>query len=300
MTTSRVRALLGAVAIAVLAGVSACGSSSATASSGTITVVAGENVWGDIARQIGGTHVEVTSVINDPDADPHEFESNPADAATLAKAKIVIENGAGYDDFMDKLLSAAGGGKTVINVEKVNALSGSDVNPHLWYSPTYVTAAANAFEAEFAKADPAHAKDYAQNLQAFLTAYTPYQQTIDTIKQKYAGGAIAYTERVPGYLVEAAGLHLGTPASFSQAVEDDSDPSPQDTAAFDKALKDHTVKALLYNSQVTDQQTKALKGTAESAKVPVVGVAETLPKDQKDFQTWQIAQAKELLTALGG
>ncbi len=294
-------AAFGVSVVLMLGGLTACGSGDTSApTDGKLTVVAGENVWGDIARQVGGSYVDVTSVIDDPDADPHEFESNPSDAARLAKAQIVIENGAGYDDFMDKLLSAAGGDKTVINVEELAKVSGSDVNPHLWYSPTYVTTAAKAFAGAFGKADPAHAKAFEQNLATFLEGYAPYERTIATIKQKYAGQAVAYTERVAGYLVDAAGLHLGTPAAFSRAVEDDTDPSPQDAAAFTRDLKEHQVKVLLYNSQVADEQTRALKDTAEAAGVPVVGVAETLPKGERDFQTWQNAQAEALLTALGG
>ena len=295
-------AAFGVSLVLMLGGLTACGSGSDTAAptDGKLTVVAGENVWGDVARQVGGSYVDVTSVIDDPDADPHDFESNPSDAATLAKAQIVIENGAGYDDFMDKLLSAAGGDKTVINVEELAKVSGSDVNPHLWYSPAYVTTAAKAFAGAFSTADPAHAEAFKQNLATFLEGYAPYERTIATIKQKYSGQAVAYTERVAGYLVDAAGLRLGTPAGFSRAVEDDTDPSPQDAAQFDRDLKDRTVKVLLYNDQVTDEQTRALKSTAEKAGVPIVGVAETLPKGQRDFQTWQNNQAQALLKALGG
>jgi zinc/manganese transport system substrate-binding protein len=245
-------------------------------------------------------HVHVTSIISDPNTDPHSYESDPADAAAVAGSKLVIENGVGYDDFVGKLLSAAGGSHQVLDVQTVVGVGGSNPNPHLWYSPTYVTEAATAIEQQLATDDPPAAADLAANLRIFLAAYQPYSQTIAAIKAGYAGTAVSYTERVPGYLVQAAGLHLGTPASFSQAVEDGTDPTPADTATFDRDLSDHAVKVLLYNSQVVDDQTTALKRLATTAGVPIVGVSETVPPAYATFQAWQIAQARALLAALAG
>jgi zinc/manganese transport system substrate-binding protein len=170
----------------------------------------------------------------------------------------------------------------------------------LGYFPPYVTKAASAMAQQFEADDPAHAAAFQSQLAAFLKSYQPYIDTIDDIRRQYAGAAVAYTERVPGYLVEAAGLKLGTPASFAQAVEDDTDPTPHDTARFDAALKQHKVKVLLYNAQVIDEQAKSIKETATQAGVPIVGVFESLPKGQPSFQAWQISQAKALLSALGG
>ena len=275
-------------------------SSSATPKPGaSIAVVAGENFWGNIAAQIGGSHVTVKSIISDPNTDPHEYETDPVDAAAVAKANVVIENGVGYDDFLAKVLKAAGGSRQVLNIADLVGAKGSDANPHLWYSPAYVKQAAAAIEKQFATEDPANAAAFQANLATFLKAYQPYLDTIAEIKQKYDGTSISYTERVPGYLVQAAGLHLGTPASFSQSVEDGTDPTPQDTAEFNADLKDHKVKVLLFNAQVTDQQTSTIKKTATAAGVPVVGMTETIPAGAKDFQSWQIAQAKALLSALG-
>ncbi len=286
-------------ALCLLPLLAACGNTSGI-SGGRVQVVAAEDVWGDVAAEIGGAYVHVTSIISDPNTDPHSYESDPADAAAVAGSKLVIENGVGYDDFVGKLLSAAGGSHQVLDVQRVVGVSGSNPNPHLWYSPTYVTAAATAIEQQLAADLPAHEAAFAANLQAFLTAYRPYGQTVATIRARYAGTAVAYTERVPGYLVEAAGLHLGTPVGFSQAVEDGTDPTPSDTAAFDGDLSHHAVRVLLYNSQVVDAQTTAIRKLATRAGIPVVGVSETVPSAYATFEAWQIAQARALLAALGG
>lgn len=268
---------------------------------GPIGVVAGQNFWGDIASQIGGDRVTVTSIISNPSADPHQYESSLSNAAAVDKAALVIENGAHYDDFIDTLLAADNKqGRAVLNVAKLVGLAGDNPNPHLWYEPAYVVAAAKAIEQQLSQADPAHAADFQANLATFLAGEQTVVGVIEKIKAKYAGEAVAYTERVPGYLIEAAGLHLGTPASFSQAIEDGSDPTPADNAAFEQAITGHRVKVLLYNGQVTDSQTTHLLSLAHSSGVPVVAVSETMPASAKNFQSWQADQATALLQALGG
>jgi len=278
--------------------------SSAPASTGTsapVAVVAVENFWGDITAQIGGDRVKVTSILKDPNADPHSYETDPTDAAAISSAKFVVENGLGYDDFADKLLSATkDAGRDVVTVSDVVKVRGDNPNPHLWYSPTYVQAAARAIADQLGESDPNDAAMFQRNLTTFLAAYQPYVDTLATIKSKYSGTKVAYTERVPGYLLDAAGLTLGTPASFAQAIEDGNDPSPADTDAMDKAMTGKTVKVLFYNAQVTSPITEKVQTLAKSSGVPIVGVSETIPSADKDFQTWQIDQAKAVLTALGG
>ena len=303
--TSRLlpRALPAAALLAALAALAGCGSSSGgggTAGSGPVHVVAAENFWGDIASQIGGSHVDVTSLISDPEADPHLYESDPRDAAALGAAQLVIENGLGYDDFMDKLLSSAGGSPRVLRVQQVLGVTASDANPHLWYWTARLPEVADAIASQLSVIDPTNGKAYVAGAKRFVTSLAPLTTTIETIKRMYSGTKIAYTERVPGYLVQATGLVLGTPASFSQALEDGNDPSPQDTATFDAAITSHAVKVLLYNSQVVDAQTTEIKKLAERAHVPVVGVSETLPGGYEHFQAWQLAQDRALLKALGG
>lgn len=296
---SRFARPLGAV-LAVVALATACGGSSAStrASGGALKVVAVENVWGDIVRQIGGGHVEVTSILKDPSVDPHTYETDPRAAAAVSSAAFVIQNGLGYDEFASKLLSASPvKGRTVLTVSSVLGLSGDDVNPHLWYSPTYVLKAASAFSEQLSKADPSHASSYAAGLTAFLLAYRPYAQELAQIKATYGGTKVAYTERVAGYLLDVAGLQLGIPESFPRAIEDGSDPSPADLSAVDSAMKGKTVKVLFYNGQITSPATDNVKKLAVRNDVPVVGVTESLPEGQ-DFQTWQTAQAKAVLEAL--
>lgn len=304
-------ALAGPLAALVL---SACGSSTdpdagnnlpngpaaASTADGKLGIVAAENFWGDIARQIGGDTVQVTSIISDPETDPHEYETNARDGAAIAGASFVIENGAGYDEFVGKLLKASPkSDREVLTVADVVGASG-DANPHLWYNPAYVTKAAQAIEAQLEKEDPAHAAAYKANLARFGAGEQQVIDVIDRIKARHAGAKIAYTERVPGYLIEAAGLRLGTPASFSQSIEDGDDPSPADNAAFQLALEKHQVEALLYNAQVTSPTTQKLKNLATGNGIPVVGVTETMPPGEKDFQTWQADQARALLAALDG
>ncbi len=285
----------------VSAALTGCGSSAPAARPGTVSVVAAENMWGDIAGQIGRGHVTVTSIITDPNADPHSYETDPHDAAAVSSATLVIENGAGYDDFIDKLMSAdPNPNRDVLNVATTVGVGGGNPNPHLWYSPKYVTAAARAIESHLASADAADAAAFSANLQAFLTAYQPYADTLATIRSKHSGTPIAYTERVPGYLVADAGLRLATPASFAQAIEDGNDPSPADVSAMDTAISSRLVKLLLYNSQVTSPTTQRVRDLASAGGVPVVGVSETIPASEPSFQAWQLDQAKAILAALGG
>lgn len=289
------------VATVLSLGVAGCGATSTAAvKDGVVQVVAIENPWGDITRQIGGAHVHVTSILTDPNADPHVYESDPSTAAAISSAAVIVENGAGYDDFADKLLKASPSkGRRVLSVAAlVGATSGSS-NPHLWYSPTYVRAAATAIAAQLSAASPADRATFANGLDTFLSSYQRYATVLATIKAKYAGALVAYTERVPGYLVQAAGLVLGTPASFAQSIEDGNDPSPADVQAMDDALMKHAVKLLFYNAQVTSPVTAKIKQLALSQAIPVVGVAETIPAGP-DFQTWQLDQAHAVLSALGG
>jgi zinc/manganese transport system substrate-binding protein len=302
-TTPTLVALVTSAAIALaVTGCTSTPSASAAAgsSSGPIKVVAGENFWGNIISQIGGSHVQVTSIVSDPNADPHEYEASAANAAAIANANFVLENGLGYDDFMSKLLSASpSSNRDVMSVQKILNSTGANPNPHVWYDTAQLPQVSAAIVKELSKLDPKDAATFAANGKTFDTSLTPILNVISEIKAKYAGTEIAYTERVPGYLVQAAGLKLGVPVTFTQAIEDGSDPSPADTAAFDAAVTSKTVKVLLYNGQVTDQTTDNLKALATKSGVPIVGVTETLPTTDKNFQAWQLRQDTELLKALG-
>ena len=276
-------------------------SAASSGSSAKIGVVAGENFWGNIASQIGGRAVTVTSIISDPDADPHEYESDAADAAALSSASLVIENGLGYDDFMSKLLDAQPkSGRAVLSVQKILHVTGASPNPHIWYDTARMPTVAHAIAQQLSAIDPKDAATFTAHERTFDASLKPIEAVVAAIKAKYAGTKIAYTERVPGYLTTAAGLRLGMPTGFTEAVEQGNDPSPADNLAFEKAITSRAVTVLLYNGQVTDAETTRIKQLANAAGVPVVGVTETLPTTDEDYQSWQLRQAKEILAALGG
>ncbi len=289
-----------ALAAVVLA---ACGSahSSSGANRGIVRVVAAENFWGDIARQLGGDRAEVRSIISDPSADPHLYESNAGDAAALGDAQVVIFNGLDYDDVLDKLLATSSpAGRRVVTAAEVLHVTGNDANPHLWYDVPRVAEVARAIVAQLTAAEPTAKAQFEANLAAFETALRPVLDAIATIKRKYPHAPVAYTERVPEYLLQSGGLDVLTPSGFARAIEDGSEPSPADTQAMNTLLAEHRVKVLLYNAQATSPVTEHARDLAKRGGIPVVGVTETIPKTEADYQSWQLHQVQALLAALGG
>lgn len=285
-------------AVAVLAG---CGTPQAPATPGIVKVVAGENVWGNIAAQIGGAHVQVTSILSDPNADPHLYESDVASALAVAEARLVIANGAGYDDFVSQLLGATrNSGRVVVTVQEVLGASGPDVNPHFWYDIPRVPQVAAAIEAALARLDPQNARMFAANLKTFDASLAPVEAVISSIRRRYAGAPAAYTERLPGYLLAAAGLTVVTPPGFAAAIENGNDPSAGDTARMYQLITGRKARVLLYNAQVTSPVTQQVRALARQSGVPVVPVDETMPPSYRSYQAWQLAQATALLDALGG
>ncbi len=299
---NRIIVLIAAILVVVAAGVVALQYSNPNATnSHKLQVVAGENFWGNITSQIGGDHVNVTSIISDPSVDPHLYASNAHDSAALASASLVIKNGLGYDDFIDKLMAAAPNDtRQVLSIDNVLRISGDNPNPHLWYDIPKVSQAADAIEKALAAIDSANTNVYAANLATFKISLQPITDVINQIKTKYPGAPVAYTERVPGYLLEAAGLKVASPASFASAIEEGNDPSPADTAIMEALMTNHGVRVLLYNSQAISSVTQHVQDLAKQSGIPVVGVTETIPTAEKTYQSWQLDQAKALLTALGG
>jgi zinc/manganese transport system substrate-binding protein len=276
-------------------------SSNSQTSGNKVQVVAGENFWGNITSQIGGNHVEVTSIITNPSTDPHLYESDAHDAAALSKANLVITNGLGYDDFMDKLMAASPNNqRQVLSVQKILNVTGDDPNPHLWYDTARVPQVADAIEQALATKDPKNTTAYVANLATFNNSLKPILDVINQIKIKYPNAPVAYTERVPGYLLAAAGLDVKTPVGFASAIENGNDPSPNDTATMESLMSNHGVRVLLYNAQATSVVTQHVRDLANKAGIPVIGVTETLPPSEHNYQSWQLDQAKALLTALGG
>jgi len=287
------------ITLAALA-IGACGPGGTAASpaGGPISVLGAENFYGDLLAQIGGTRVTASSILSDPSADPHEYEASPAAAKLVADSKLVIVNGIGYDDFMDKLLGASTKpDRVVINVQDILGVK-DDVNVHVWYDPATMPKVADAAAAALAKIDPQNAAYFSEQKARYLAALKPVNDKIAALKTKYAGAPIAFTENVAGYLTDAIGLSVLTPPSFMEAIESGTDPAPADVAAERDLLTGRKVKALLYNSQVTSPLTEQIRDLATKNNVPVVPVAETIPPNLKTFQEWQLAQLEDLERAL--
>jgi zinc/manganese transport system substrate-binding protein len=269
------------------------------ASSGPALPVLGtENFYADLLAQIGGSRVTASSLLNDPNADPHEFEASPQAAKTVADAKVVIVNDIGYDDFMQKLLAASTKpDRIVINVKDVLGLK-DDVNAHVWYDPQTMPKVADAATAALSKLDPQNAAYYAAQRAAYLGSFKTITDKITALRAKYAGTPVAFTEPVAGYLTDAIGLVVKTPEGFQKAIEQGTDPAPADVAAERDLLTGKKVKVLLYNSQVTSPLTAGIRALAETNGVPVVGVAETIPPEFRTFQEWMLSQLVALENAL--
>jgi zinc/manganese transport system substrate-binding protein len=263
-----------------------------------VNIVAAENFYGDLARQIGGDHVTVTSILANPDEDPHLFETSPSTARAVADAAIVIYNGAGYDPWMEKLVSASpASGRTAIVAAGLTGRKEGD-NPHLWYDPATLPALASALEAELVKKDPANAGEYNANLAKFITSMEALGKEIAGVRASYGGVQVTATEPVFGYMAEALGLKMLN-QEFQIAVMNGAEPTPGQVIAFEKSLKDGSAKILFYNSQVTDQATGRLLELARANKVAVVGVTETEPAGQT-IQSWfgrQIEAVEKALSA---
>jgi zinc/manganese transport system substrate-binding protein len=289
----RVRIVLVALLCTTVAG---CGGASR---SGGVRVVAAESVYGNIVEQIGGTHVHVTSILTSPSADPHLYEPGMAAGLAVAKAQLVIENGLGYDAFMTKLERAApSSSRRVVTLADVLG-AGTGANPHLWYDVPRLPRVAQAIAGALADVDPAHAAAYRRNRARFVASLTPLDATVRAIRSAHRGASVAYTEPVPGYLLDASGLVNRAPSGFTRAIENGTEPSPQDVSAMYDLVHRHRIRVLLYNAQAVSPITSIVRHVAEDAGVPVVGVTETLPP-QTTFQEWQLAQARALAGALAG
>jgi zinc/manganese transport system substrate-binding protein len=292
---ARARLATGVLAMAAI--LAACSGSSA-ATSGRVSVVAAENFYGDIARQLGGRFVSVTSILSDPAADPHLFEPGTAAAAAVADARLVIDNGLGYDAFMDRLLSAApNADRRVVTIADVLRISGPDANPHIWYDVPRIPEMAKAIADALIAASPAHGSYFRDRLERFDGSLEPLQAAVAELKAKASGAPVAYTEPVPGYLLQAAGLAVRTPDDFARAIEDGNDPSPQAVAAMEGLFTNRDVRVLLYNSQATSPITDRIRQLAEENGIPVVPDTETLPEGMS-FQDWQLGQVRALAEAL--
>jgi len=274
-------------------------SSSAGSSGGTIEVVAAENFWGSIAGQLGGSHVHLTSIISNPDTDPHAYEPTPADARTIAAAQFVIVNGIGYDSWAPKLLAAnPAAQRTVLTVgDLVGVKEGG--NPHRWYSPTNVHQVIEQITADYQKIDPADAAYFAQQKQHFETqSLGQYSQLIATIKATYGGTPIGASESIVTPLAQGLGLDMLTPETFLDAISEGTEPTAADKATIDNQIRTKQIKVYVYNSQNATPDVQAQVNEATAAGIPVATVTETLDPATATFQDWQVKQLQGIQAAL--
>jgi zinc/manganese transport system substrate-binding protein len=271
---------------------------SVSARADSVKIVAAENFYGDIAKQVGGDNVAVTSILANPDDDPHLFEASASTAKALADAKIVIVNGADYDPWMEKLLGAnkAPGRREILVATLAHKKAGD--NPHLWYNPATVKAVGNALSVDLAMIDPAHRADYQNAGAAFAASLEPLDAKIAEMRKKYAGEPVTASEPVFGYMAELLGLKVHN-EKFALAVMNNTEPSASQVAAFEDDLKTHKVKAMLYNAQASEPAVQRLVQMAKDEKIPVVGVSETEPAGA-DYQQWMTNQLDVLDKALAG
>ncbi|MFE2425894.1 metal ABC transporter solute-binding protein, Zn/Mn family [Streptomyces sp. NPDC059373] len=307
---SRARTLPAELAaVAALAATSACStavsdtaSTTATgkvASSRTIHVVAAENFWGSIATQLGGSHVDVKSIINNPNADPHDYEPTAADSRTVATAEYAIVNGIGYDAWADRLLSASPTiGRTDLKVGDLVGIKAGG-NPHRWYSPVNVHQVIERITADYKKIDPADAAYFDARKTEFETqALTPYNKLIADIKAKYGSSPIGASESIVTPLAEGLGLKMLTPESFLDAISEGTDPTAKDKATIEAQIKAKAIKIYVYNTQNSTPDVQAQVRAAKAQGIPVATVTETLTPPAASFQAWQTRQLLGIEKAL--
>jgi zinc/manganese transport system substrate-binding protein len=292
------RGAIWTLAVRTLAGAAllACVSAVSIARAEPIKVVAAEKVYGDIAAQIGGANVAVVSILARPNQDPHEFEPGAATARAIADAKLVIYNGASYDPWAAKLVSASRS-REVIDVASV-AQKPRGANPHLWYDTAAVSALASALGATLARLDPAHGGAYATGVAGFKGSMAKLNDKIAAMRAKHAGTPVTATEPVFDYMADALGLRMRN-GRFQLAVMNGTEPSAASIAAFEKDLRTRSVKVLFYNPQTGQALTERMRAIARETGVPVVEVTETEPEGQR-YQEWMSSQLDALDRALGG
>jgi zinc/manganese transport system substrate-binding protein len=263
-----------------------------------VQIVAAENFWGNLVSQLGGTHVQVLSIITDPNADPHEYESNAADAQALATASFVIVNGAGYDDWTLKLISASNNpNQKVLNVADLLGKK-QGVNPHFWYSPNYVNATVKAMYSDLVSIDPTNAAYYRDRYTNLNSSLAQYNGRINEIKQQFASTKVAATEDIFQYLANATSLDLLSPPEFMEAVAEGNDPPAQSIVQFQQQIQNGTVNVLVYNAQTVTPLTENIKAMAAQKGIPIIAVTETIQPPDVSFQDWMNAELISLQNAL--
>lgn len=293
-------ALAATLATALSATACATTPPGSAATSDRIQVVAAENFWGSIAAQLGGSRVQETSIISNPQSDPHSYEPTAADARTVSSAQLFIQNGIGYDTSWAPGLVAANpsSSRVVLTVGDVLGLQDGD-NPHQWYSHQSVYRVIDAITADYQRIDPAHASYYAQRKTEFEdSALAEYNALESSIKAKYAGTPIGASESIVSPLADTLGLDLLTPYSFLRDISEGSDPTTADKTLIDQQIRQHQIKVYVYNSQNSTPDIQAQVALAQQMGIPVTTVTETLSPAGDSFQQWMVSQLQGLEKAL--
>jgi len=299
----RRRAVAAALAVAAGLLATACSASSASpdAPGGQVVAVGAENEYANVIGQIGGKYVRVTAIESNPNTDPHTFEASPSVAQAVSAAQLVVQNGIGYDTYMNKIEAAAPSStRKVIVAQNLLGLPDSTPNPHLWYSPRTMPAVAKAVAKDLSAMQPAHAGYFAANLRKFDASLQPWYQAIVKFKAAYPGTPVAVTEPVGDYMLQAIGAKILTPFTFQADIMNGVDPSPQDVSLEDGLFSSHKVKVFVYNQQVTDSLTTSFLSQARKDGIPVVGVYETMPVPGYDYQSWMLAEVQAMTKAVTG
>jgi zinc/manganese transport system substrate-binding protein len=291
-------------ALAITAGLlaTACSSDSVStdaAGGGQVVAVGAENEYANVIGQIGGRYVRVSAIESNPNTDPHTFEASPSVANEVATAQLVVQNGIGYDTYMNKIEDASPSStRKVIDVQNLLGLPDSTPNPHLWYSPATMPAVAKAVASDLSGLQPAHAAYFKANLRRFDASLQPWYQAIARFKAAYPGTPVAVTEPVGDYMLQAAGTKILTPFTLQADIMNGVDPSPQDVSLENGFFSGHQVKVFVYNQQVTDALTGSFLTQAQKDGIPVVGVYETMPTPGYDYQSWMLAEVQALQKAV--
>jgi len=294
--------LISTVALIALLGATGCGSAEQPASGNDrLMVVTSTDVWGSVARSVAGDAADVKSIINDPSADPHAYESKPADAAEVTNADLVVFNGGGYDEFMPKILEAVGNKPTVeaFALETQTPAEDAHPNEHVWYDLPVVQSVAQQIAEKLGQLDPGQAQQFIARAQAFQTEIESLESKLAGIASANSGQRVAMTEPVAQYLISAAGLTDATPPEFLEAVEEEADPPAAAVAATRELFTQRQVRALIYNPQAETPVTSQIRAASEAARIPVVTMTETLPENT-DYRGWMSGQIDALSAALQG
>jgi len=302
----RARGALASCVVGALA-LGACGSSrGSSATTGArgdcptapVPVVVSVDQWGDIVDSLAGDCGEVTTIFKSSSADPHDYEPTPADSETFTGARLVVVNGLDYDQWADKVVATLDPKPAEVDAGKVVGLEVGD-NPHLWYGPKYVDEVADAVTASLERLEPGAATYFEQRHGAWRASMRGYDAEVSKIASVAGGKTYGATEGIFDYMAEQLGLTNETPTGYERATANESEPAPGDVDDFERALGDHQIAVLIYNTQTEGAIPEEIRSQARAAGVPVVNVTESVPPAFHTFESWQVSQLDDLAKALG-